>query len=78
MWLLCSERHCNSAAACSPAGQRRSVVMGAGPNWTLRRLGSTADGPSAGPATASLPPSPMQFFKDLEKAILNFIWNKTG
>ena len=30
--------------------------MGTGPNWTLCRLGSTADGPSAGPATAALPP----------------------
>ena len=32
-----------TAAACSPAGQRRSVVVGAGPDWALCRLGSTAD-----------------------------------
>ena len=42
------ERCCTTAAACRPAGQRRSVVMGAGPNWTMCRLCSTADGPSAG------------------------------
>ena len=47
------ERRRTTAAACRPAGQRRSVVVGAGPNWTLCRLGSTADGPSAGPATLS-------------------------
>ena len=57
MWLLCGERHHKSAAACSLAGQRRSVVVGAGPNWTLCHLGSIVDGPSAGPATAVRPPS---------------------
>ena len=45
------ERRRTTAAACCPAGQRRSVVVGAGPNWSLCRLSSTADGPSAGPAT---------------------------
>ena len=52
------ERRCTTAVACRPAGQRRSVVVGAGPNWSLCLLGSTADGPSAGPATAALPPPP--------------------
>ena len=47
------ERHRTTAVACRPAGQRRSVVVGAGPNWTLCRLGSTADGPSGGAATAA-------------------------
>ena len=55
-WLPCSERRRKTAAACSLAAQRRSVVVGTGPNWTLCCLGSTADGPSAGPATAALPP----------------------
>ena len=56
MWLLRGERRRKSAAACSAAGQRRSVVLGAGPNWTLCHLGSTADGLSAVTATAALTP----------------------
>ena len=57
-WLPCSKRRHKSAPVCSPAGQQRSVVVGAGPNWTQCCLGSTADDPSAGPATAVLPPPP--------------------
>ena len=49
------ERRHTTAVACCPAGQRRSVVMGAGPNWTLCRLGSTTDGPSAGVDQPLLP-----------------------
>ena len=51
------ERRRTTAAASRPAGQRRSVAVGAGPNWTLCRLGSTADCPSAGPATAAMKPA---------------------
>ena len=36
-----------------PGWSAKVSGRGAGPNWTLCRLGSTADGPSAGPAAAA-------------------------